>query len=160
MERAGTPKIEIIGVAGHPDVAHFGVRQSVKQVTITDETSTNAGADGEVEQRFVPGTSAPLRLSQGGSIDVCLDRHGAVERSLEWANQIGVRPMRLWCSGDMAPVGGRPVELQWAEGADADRGEFDILGPEPVNRGADCFFRRCCRNAMRRGDISLFVGNA
>jgi hypothetical protein len=123
VERADADPV----VPGQPvgtDMAQFAMGEAVDRHAAGDQADADAGADRHVSDIAQPLGGAPARLRQRRADDIGMKtgRHLVARR--EPLGDVGPRPMRLGGRGDMAVIGGVPVDRDRAEAGDAERIEL------------------------------------
>ncbi len=110
-------------VVGDADVAHFGMGESVEELTVHHGSAADAGADGEVQEGIDAARSSPDVFAESGCVDVgieedALDAGGFAEELDDW----DALPGELGSGGD-----GAAAEVDGAEAADAEGVDFEAL---------------------------------
>src|SRR3546814_92441 len=135
VERADAAEIPIIRVARDADMPHLGMRDAVNQLPSDHRAAADPGPDGQVERRAAPPPRAPAIFGKRGAADVGIDRDRTAERARKGRRHRRAAPAGLGGPRDSAPGRRARIEVEWAEGGDADRGIITADRTEPVDRG-------------------------
>lgn len=107
-------------VVRNADVAHFGVDEAVEEFTVDDGTTSDAGADGEVDAVGETAGGSPASLGESGGVNVGVETDGDIEGPGESSGEVSELPASFGGGGDMAPGGRCGVEIDGAETANAE----------------------------------------
>ena len=82
-------------------MTHFRMHQPVQGFAITYHPTTDAGSNGQVDNRIKRLGRAPAILAKSGRIYIGVKYHRDVQFCLQYADYIGVRPTRLGGGGNV-----------------------------------------------------------
>ena len=125
MEAADTGVV-IVWVTSHRDVAHLGMPQPVDRLTIDQGTTSDPGADGDIDKSCQPPGRPPPALAQCCAIDIGVQTDRDIDRIPDRTDQVCPRPALLGCDPDTTAN-----EAQWTECGDSDR--FGRLLPQELD---------------------------
>lgn len=139
--------------AGDTQMPQFAVAESVCGPSIDHETDSHAGAHGHIgEVRQMPGC-APSALGQRGAVHVGIESHGQGEAFREAPGHIGVSPARLRRRSNRAIVRRCTVQIDRAEGGDAQCRDGAVKRLPIAQYGLDC--AQGCRRVLAGGNRGL-----
>ena len=139
-------------------VPHFRVHQSVHHLAVDHQTAANARAHRHIQQAAVPLARAHGVFRQR-RVHIRVDARGHAQRVLERGHQRILDPFLLRGLGDAA-VGRRGrVQIQRAEGADAQR--LHVEFPDKIHnlRHGDVGRERRKAGALKLKNLPIFVSD-
>ena len=115
------------GRNGDLKVTHLGMQQAMQGTAVDDGPPADAGADGEVNQRINALSGTPEGLAEGSRIHIGVKAHRHAKPGGQGTGDIGLLPAGLGGGSDITIARAGRVQLQGAEGADADGLERSVF---------------------------------
>ena len=110
-------------IVGQADVAHLGVHETVRQLSVEQPAAADSRSNRQVDEGVQPAAGAPALLGQRRGVDVGIEADRHAKRGARGAGDRDVRPAGLWRRGDLS-VGRRiSPQIHRPEGGDTDGGE-------------------------------------
>src|ERR1700750_2217817 len=96
--------------------------EPVNGTPVNQRTTTDAAADGDIDQRARAPRAPPAVLGERGAVHVGLEANRNAERAAQRSDEVDVLPAGLGCGRDRSVRRRARVEIDWAAARDAESG--------------------------------------
>ncbi len=119
-------RVGVVGMAGHAQVSHLRVDQSVHGTAPDERPAADAGSDREIDGVLQSLRRPPPPFAERRPVDVGVDRNGHTQRRGERPDHVGSRPARFRSRRYVPVFGGVRPQFQRSEGGDSECSEGTV----------------------------------